>query len=120
MYPAAVALVGRVVAVGVVVEYANLIAEVNERDATYSQDNSVNQQNAVDGKFNLILAFFFERFFQTSERRACPADAAIARFGIFLKGQSARETSGETSAVKLIEEVTVVMTIDSQQRCIFV
>lgn len=100
--PAAVTRLGGVITIAIVVERANFVAQIQKRDAANRQNQAVDQQNSPNGKFRFSGAFFTQGFFQPRQRSASTANAAVAGFWVFLKGQPARKTAGaEIRAVAL-------------------
>ncbi len=58
VHPAAVVGLGRIVTIAVVIERADLIAEVNQGNAPHRDNDTVDQQDAANGKFHFLFAFF--------------------------------------------------------------
>jgi hypothetical protein len=80
----------------------------------------VDEQDAANGEFGFVFAFFTQSLLQTCQRCAGSTDAAIACHRIFLKRESASKTAWETSTVVRIEKVTVVISVDAENGSIFI
>src|SRR5215207_3968696 len=120
MHPAAVVLVGGVLAIAVIIQRPDLIPKIDEGNPACRQDDAVDQQDPPDGQFHLRWTLLLKRFFQSGQGCTGTADAAIAGLRIFLERQAAPKTTGEASAVKLVEELAVVMALHTQPRRILV
>ena len=106
MDPAAVVgLVGRVQVAGVV-QRAHLVAQIDQRQAARAQDRAEQQQHPLHRQRVALL--------QTGQRGEGAAHAGIARVGVLLEGDAAREAAGEAVVVEPVQELAVVVAVDAE------
>ena len=120
VHPTAIAGFGRIVAVGIVVERAHLIAQVDQWDAADGEDDAVDQQNAADGQIDLATGSLVQRLFQTCQRCARAGNPAVAGPRVFLKRQAAGEAAGEAARVEGVEKLPVPEAVDPHLRRVLV
>lgn len=104
MHPATVAGLAGVVDVGRVVEAADLVAEVDQRNATGGQGDAVEQQQTGDGVRVILL--------KSAQRRRGAADAAVAGGRVVLERDAARETAGKAIDEETVEELAVIEAVN--------
>ena len=83
--------------IAVVVQLANLVAQVEQWNAADGQNHAVDQQDAADGQLDLERGLLAQRLLQAGQRGACAGDAAVAGLQILLEGQAARESCLESA-----------------------
>ena len=93
VHPAAVVCLGRIVDVAVVVERADLVAQVDQRDAADAEDDGVHEADAANGQLDFGRVAAAQGALQPSQRGQGAGDAGVACARVLLEGQPARETS---------------------------
>ena len=107
VHPSAVAPAQRVVGVRIVVELCDLVAEVEERDATRRQRQGVRQHDTVfAGRVARLDA---------GERGRRAGDARVTGGGVLLKGHPARERAVVTPRVEAVQELPVPECVDAER-----
>src|SRR5438876_2669505 len=79
--PTTVAGLVQIIGERVLVQRADLVAQVDQRDAAYAQDNAVQHQNALHGELNLLLVGGLDGLLQPGQRGQRARDAGVAVAG---------------------------------------
>jgi hypothetical protein len=110
--PSRVIPLGGIVHVGVVVELANFVPEVDERYTASRHDDRVGEEYSL----------YSTRFsgFESSERGSRSGYPTIASLWIVLEGYPSGERAGMTCDEKGIEETTVVQAILAELKSVLV
>jgi hypothetical protein len=97
----------RVLQIAPVVQQAQLVAHVDQRDAAAGQHQAVQQQDAADRQVDLGLVTGRQRLFQAGQGGGRAADAGIPGARVALEQGPAGEGAGKASGVEVVEEAPV-------------
>src|SRR6266700_4459934 len=111
--PTTVAGLVEVIGERVVVQWAELVAQVDQRDTADAQDNAVQHQDAPHSQLNLLLVgVVLDRLLQPRKRGQRARDAGVAGGRVLLEGYAACKRAGEAPNVELVQERPVAGRID--------
>src|SRR5256714_3580614 len=96
----------------VLVQRADFVAQVEQRDTADAQDDAVQHQDAPHSQLNLLLVAGLDRLLQPGKRGQRARDAGITGSRVFLEWQTARERAWEVPGVELVQELPVAVRID--------
>ena len=85
VHPAVVVGAEWVFHIAIVVHQPNLIAHVEQGNATRHEDDAVDEQKSFNGKVNLVGVVVGHGRFQPSQRSSCPRNAPVHCLGVHLK-----------------------------------
>ncbi len=111
VHPAVVAVLAGIAVVVVVVEHADLVAEIDEGDAAYGENDAVEQQDAAYRHLDLVFVLLVKPFLKPAERGGRSADPGIPGLRVELEHFPAGKTIA-LAREKPVQEPTVVMRID--------
>ena len=106
--------------VAVVVEQAQLIAHVEQRNAAEAGDQRVAHENAVNGGIDGGGIVGGECRLKPAERGAGAVGALVAGSGVGLEITAAREAAGKIPGIEIGEEGPVRMAGNANGGCVFV
>src|SRR2546421_2058273 len=111
--PTTVAGLVEVIGERVVVQCAELVAQVDQRDTADAQDDAVQHQDAPHSHLNLLLVgIVLDRLLQPRQRGQRARDAGVAGGRVLLEGHAACKRTGEAPHVELVQERPVATPID--------
>src|SRR3954454_108822 len=100
VHPAAVARLGRVLTVPVIVQRAQFVTQVQQRHATYRDSHTVQQQNPPDTQLYLLRVAPAQARFEPRQRCRRARDARVPRAWVLLKWQTPRKAPLEAARVE--------------------
>ena len=106
--------------IAVVVERADLVAQVDQRDAADAEDDAVDAADAAHGQLDLGRVAAAQGALQPGQRGQGAGDAGVAGAWVLLEGQAARKRALEAPGVKVVEKAAVVVAVDAQRRRVVV
>src|SRR5512133_431317 len=104
MHPAVVLPAGWIVLPRAVVEQAQLVAHVHERQPPVGEGDRVEQQDAAQGELERELVAALARGLEPGQRSRRPARARLADVRLELEARAAREAAREVSGVEVREK----------------
>ena len=115
VHPTAVVGLGRVVDIAVVVQRADLIAQVDERNAADAEDDGMDEADAAYGQLDLRRVAAAQRALQPRQRSQRAGNAGVTRPWVLLEGEPAGKRALEAAGIEGVEEAAVVVAVDPQR-----